>query len=169
MEVNWFGSGNPTEHSFHVTDRFLREQGYTLFGLTTRKYSRNDLPAPFEVEAYARDDLRPALSRGTRSTCATSPLPGWRNWRRATRRRSSIKLACLYELIGLVDCAAEVLNRFEDRLAPFGVARAAARRPYAPAARRAARVPRVHLEIRGGAASCSCRAPEKSWTPLDAR
>ena len=31
-----------------------------------------------------------------------------------------IKLACLYELIGLPDCAAEVINRFADRLAEFG-------------------------------------------------
>jgi hypothetical protein len=31
-----------------------------------------------------------------------------------------IKLACVYELIGLPDCAAEVLNRFRLRLDAFG-------------------------------------------------
>jgi hypothetical protein len=31
-----------------------------------------------------------------------------------------MKLACLYELIGLPDCAMEILNHFEQRLAPFG-------------------------------------------------
>jgi FkbM family methyltransferase len=53
MEVNWFGSASPTEHTFHNTDLFLREQGFTLFGLTCSRYSRTDLPAPFEKEVFA--------------------------------------------------------------------------------------------------------------------
>ncbi len=54
LEVNWFGSANPTEHTFHNTDLFLREQGYALFGVTFRSYSRTDLPAPFLHELYAQ-------------------------------------------------------------------------------------------------------------------
>ena len=69
MEVNWFGSANPTEHTFHNTDRLLREQGFTLFGMTVRRYSRTDLPAPFEKEAFAYSALRAALPGG-RHLCA---------------------------------------------------------------------------------------------------
>ena len=53
VEVNWFGSANPSEPTFHNTDLFLRQQGYALFGVTVRPYSRTDLPAPFLRELYA--------------------------------------------------------------------------------------------------------------------
>jgi Methyltransferase FkbM domain len=119
MEVNWFGTESPTEHTFHNTDRFLREQGFTLFGLTTRRYSRTDLPAPFEREAYAfthfgqpyQGDaiyLRDLAADHLSDLAADYPPD------------KLIKLACVYELAGLPDCAAEMLNRFERRLAEFG-------------------------------------------------
>jgi hypothetical protein len=54
LEVNWFGTASTTEHTFHNTDMFLRRAGYSLFGVTVRRYSRNDLPAPFEYEFYAQ-------------------------------------------------------------------------------------------------------------------
>jgi FkbM family methyltransferase len=53
VEVNWFGSGNPSEPTFHNTDRLMRNHGYALFGVTVRPYSRTDLPAPFLRELYA--------------------------------------------------------------------------------------------------------------------
>ncbi|MFZ1994029.1 MAG: FkbM family methyltransferase, partial [Solirubrobacteraceae bacterium] len=119
MEVNWFGTTSPTEHTFHNTDRFLREQGFTLFGMTTRRYSRTDLPAPFEREAFAftrfgqpyQGDaiyLRDLAGDHLAGEAADYPAD------------KLIKLACIYELAGLPDCAAEVLNRFRGRLTEFG-------------------------------------------------
>jgi hypothetical protein len=119
MEVNWFGTTSPTEHTFHNTDRLLREQGFALFGMTTRRYSRNDLPAPFEREAYAftrfgqpyQGDaiyVRDLAADHLAEIAADYPPD------------KLIKLACIYELAGLPDCAAEVLNRFEPRLEEFG-------------------------------------------------
>lgn len=119
MEVNWFGSANPSEHTFHNTDRFLREQGFTLFGVTLRRYSRTDLPAPFEKEAFAYTHfgqpyqgdgiyVRDLASDHQTELAAEYPP------------EKLLKLACLYELIGVPDCAAEILNRFESRLWAFG-------------------------------------------------
>ena len=119
MEVNWFGSANPTEHTFHNTDRFLREQGFALFGLTLRRYSRTDLPAPFEREAFAfthfgqpyQGDaiyVRDLAAEHLAEVAADYPAD------------KLIKLACLYEIAAVPDCAAEVLNRFKRRLAQFG-------------------------------------------------
>ena len=119
LEVNWFGSANPTEHTFHNTDLFLREQGYALFGITFRNYSRTDLPAPFLYELYAQTrfgqpyqgdaiyvrDLAATDQQGLADTYPAEKL---------------IKLACVYELIGLPDCAAEVIKRFRPRLVAFG-------------------------------------------------
>jgi hypothetical protein len=119
LEANWFGSASRAEHTFHNTDLFMREQGYALFGVTVRRYSRTDLPAPFEYETYAQTrfgqpyqgdaiyvrDLAAHYEDYLANTYAADKL---------------IKLASLYELIGLPDCAAEVFNRFEQRLGEFG-------------------------------------------------
>ncbi len=80
LEVNFVGAGDPEEHSFHNTDRFMRAHGFDLFRLDVRNFSVRALPAryiwptpaetvsgrPFQGEAYyARDVLAtadPALS-----------------------------------------------------------------------------------------------------------
>jgi hypothetical protein len=119
MEVNWFGSANPTEHTFHNTDRFLREHGFTLFGLTVRRYSRTDLPAPFEKGAFAYTHFgQPYQGDGiyVRDLAAEHLAEMAGDY----PPDKLIKLACIYELIGVPDCAAEVLNHFKDRLAEFG-------------------------------------------------
>jgi hypothetical protein len=119
MEVNWFGTPNPTEHTFHNTDRFLREQGLALFGMTTRRYSRTDLPAPFEREAFAFTRFGQPYQGDAiylRDLVAADADDGALDY----PPDKLIKLACLYELAGLPDCAAEVLNHFDRRLTRFG-------------------------------------------------
>jgi hypothetical protein len=119
LEVNWFGTASAAEHTFHNTDLFMREQGYQLFGVTFRRYSRTDLPAPFLYEFYAQTRVgqpyqgdaiyvRDLAAPYNRELAATYPA------------EKLVKLACLYELIGVPDCSAEVLNRFRERLAAFG-------------------------------------------------
>ena len=119
MEVNWFGSAAPTEHTFHNTDRFLRENGFTLFGLTSRSYSRTDLPAPFEYEIYAQTRFGQPY-QGDAIYVRDLAAPQLAESAAGYPPDKLIKLACIYELIGLPDCAAEVLNRFASRLSPLG-------------------------------------------------
>jgi Methyltransferase FkbM domain len=74
LEVNFVGTEQPHEHTFHNTDRFLRGEGFDLFRLDVRNCSTRALPAryiwptpaetvsgrPFQGEAYyARDVLAP--------------------------------------------------------------------------------------------------------------
>ena len=74
LEVNFVGTDDPDDHTFHNTDRFLRRQGFDLFRLDIRNFSTRALPAryiwptpaetvsgrPFQGEAYyARDVLAP--------------------------------------------------------------------------------------------------------------
>jgi methyltransferase FkbM-like protein len=119
MEVNWFGSASPTEHTFHNTDRFLREQGYTLFGLTLRRYSRTDLPAPFGYETYAETRFGQPY-QGDAIYVRDLAAPHLSELASEYPPEKLLKLACIYELIGLPDCAAEILNRFASRLTGFG-------------------------------------------------
>ena len=119
VEVNWFGSDNPTESTFHNTDLLLRRQGYALFGLTVRPYSRTDLPAPFLRELYAETRFGQPY-QGDAIYVRDLAAPEQQDLADAYPAEKLIKLACVYELIGLPDCAAEVLNRFRPRLAAFG-------------------------------------------------
>jgi hypothetical protein len=119
MEVNWFGSASPTEHTFHNTDRFLRENGFTLFGLTFRGYSRTDLPAPFEYEVYAQTRFGQPY-QGDAIYLRDLAAPYHAELVAGFPPEKLMKLASIYELIGLPDCAAEILNRFEQRLTSFG-------------------------------------------------
>jgi methyltransferase FkbM-like protein len=119
VEVNWFGSGNPAEPTFHNTDQFMRKQGYALFGVTVRPYSRTDLPAPFLRELYAETRFGQPY-QGDAIYVRDLAAPEQRELTDAYPAEKLIKLACVYELIGLPDCAAEVLNRFRPRLAAFG-------------------------------------------------
>ena len=119
MEVNWFGSANPTEHTFHNTDRMLREQGFALYGLTIRRYSRSDLPAPFECDTYART-LFGQPYQGDAVYLRDLAAPHLEDLARDYPSDKLLKLACLYELFRLPDCAAEMLNVFTPRLETFG-------------------------------------------------
>ena len=118
-EVNWFGSANPSEPTFHNTDRFLRRQGYALFGVTVRPYSRTDLPAPFLRELYAETRFGQPY-QGDAIYVRDLAAPDQQDLAEAYPAEKLVKLASVYELIGLPDCAAEVLNRFQSRLAAFG-------------------------------------------------
>lgn len=119
VEVNWFGSINPTESTFHNIDGFLRGRDYALFGLTVRPYSRTDLPAPFLRELYAETRFGQPY-QGDAIYVRDLAAPDQQDLAEAYPADKLVKLACVYELIGLPDCAAEVLNRFRPRLAAFG-------------------------------------------------
>ena len=84
LEVNFVGTDDPTDHTFHNTDRFMRRQGYELFRLDVRTYSSRALPAryvwptpaetlsgrPFQGEAYYARDIDMALSTAKRAKLA---------------------------------------------------------------------------------------------------
>jgi hypothetical protein len=119
VEVNWFGSGNPSEPTFHNTDQFMRKQGYALFGVTVRPYSRTDMPAPFLRELYAETRFGQPY-QGDAIYVRDLAAPYAQDLAAAYPAEKLVKLACIYELIGLPDCAAEILNRFRPRFAVFG-------------------------------------------------
>jgi hypothetical protein len=123
VEVNWFGTANPTESTFHNTDLLLRREGYALFGVTVRPYSRTDLPAPFLREFYGETRFGQPY-QGDAIYARDLAAPDQQGLADAYPAEKLVKLACIYELIGLPDCAAEVLHRFRLRLAAFGDAEA---------------------------------------------
>ena len=110
VEVNFFGTELEDMHSFHNTDRLLRAHGFELFGLTGYNYSNAALPAAFATgvlgpTAYGRvlqgDALYFRDAAGDAGPGALSPT-------------KLLKLACMFELFDLPDCAAEILVRFRE-------------------------------------------------------
>ena len=119
IEVNYFGSDAETDNTLHNVDRYMRGHGFELFGITSRLYSHAALPAPF-------------IGRGPAATTFGRPLQGHTLYLRdvsAPHRRDDArtlgvprlaKLAALFELFGLPDCAAELIVTFSDRFNVIG-------------------------------------------------
>lgn len=116
IECCFAGSDDPTENSFYNVDAFMRGHGFVLYALTANRYSRAALPAPF---------LYPALYQ----TVSGQPIWGdmiylrdgaskdYRTvWGDDLSVTKLLKLACLYELFQLTDCAAELVLAHQDRI-----------------------------------------------------
>jgi hypothetical protein len=118
LEVNFVGTEQPDEHTFHNTDRFLRGEGFDLFRLDVRNCSTRALPAryiwptpaetvsgrPFQGEAYyARDVLAPHRAEaGARWSAA-----------------KIAKLAAVFSAWDVPDAAAELIIARREILAPL--------------------------------------------------
>jgi len=118
LEVNYHGSAADTDHTFHNTDRFMKEKGFELFDLSVRRYSVAALPSanlitmaaqtrfgrPLQGDAlYVRDVVNPEFDEFA-SRLAASKL---------------LNVLTIFAVFDLPDCAAEVALRFRDRLEPL--------------------------------------------------
>jgi FkbM family methyltransferase len=114
LEVNFVGTDSETDHTFHNMDRLMRRAGFSLYGLTTRNYSRRALPAPFAGAVIAKTTWGAPLQGDAvylRDLC----LPD-NDYHTRLSATKLLKLACLFAKFGLPDCAAEVLVEFAPRL-----------------------------------------------------
>ncbi|SED96368.1 Methyltransferase FkbM domain-containing protein [Rhizobiales bacterium GAS191] len=117
IEVNFFGSNRPTDNTFHNVDRLLKEMGFELFDLTMRRYSMKHLPVGSDHHVYPAETRMGRILQGdafyARDICAP--------YNKALAERTSpeglLKLAAMFSIFGLPDCAAEILLVFGDRLA----------------------------------------------------
>lgn len=119
VESSFNGDATESSNSFHNIDRLLKRHGFQLYSLSVNRYSRSALPAPFAFRIYAQTDsgqafwgdalyLRDPVAPAYQAVGGPELSPG-----------KLLKLACLLELLGLPDCAAEVLLAFRDELGPL--------------------------------------------------
>ncbi len=117
LEVDFYGSANDTDHTFHNTDRLMRSWGFELFDLTVRRYSASVLPQAFEWDCPAQTKIgRPYQGDALylRDPCAWGYAPECKIDLSSSKM---IKLASLFELFSLPDHAAELLEKFKPTLA----------------------------------------------------
>lgn len=115
VEVNFCGSEDDDQHTFHNTDRFLRSAGFDLFGLTVRKYSSRALPGRYLFGVPAQSDTGRPLQGDAlyiRDVASPEMLPV----ADALTDEKLAKVIALFSLFGLFDQAAEVVIQFKDRL-----------------------------------------------------
>ena len=113
LEVFMFGGTGDTVHTFHNTDRFMRQQGYELVRLDTFDYSKRALPARYRYstptttvtgrlfQGEAHYALLPSVGDGTLSP------------------EKLIKLAAILSVWDQPDGAAEILLTCRERVAPL--------------------------------------------------
>lgn len=115
MEVNFFGSSDSTEHTFHNTDRYLKEQGFELFGLTVRPYSAVALPLRYAISCPGQS-IGGRPFQGDALYCRDLGSPRLHDLGIRYGAAKLLKLAVIYSLFGLPDCAAQILNAHQEPL-----------------------------------------------------
>ena len=115
LEVNFCGGPDDTNRTFHNTDRFMKGQGFELFDLSMRRYSAAALPARYELEIPAQTRSGRIL-QGDAVYLRDWAAPYWHQQAEAASPDKLLKLAALFSIHGLADCAAEILVRFRARL-----------------------------------------------------
>lgn len=114
IEVNYFGSDSDTDNTFHNVDRYMRARGFDLFALNSRLYSHAALPAPFAGRGPGQTTSGPPL-QGHALYLRDCAAPYAREAAMAREATAFAKLAALFELFRLPDCAAELISTFRDR------------------------------------------------------
>lgn len=118
LEVNLSGGVGVHEHTFHNTDRFMRERGYELLGLDVRTYAMAALPSRFAITAPAQT----VSGRPVQAEAFYARDPAGRDWHQVGTSLTTEKLAklgAIFSVWGQPDAAAELLLAYRDRLRLF--------------------------------------------------
>ena len=122
VESIFHGSPHPYANTFSNIDRFLKTKGFSLFNLETYFYSRGALPAQFLYDIFAQTRTGKVEFAEAFYFRDLAKKDYEQKFNFKVTLDMVLKLACLYEVFGLNDCAAELLmNRagefgFEDHL-----------------------------------------------------
>lgn len=116
VEVQFHGISHPHANLFANVDRLLREHGFSLFDLETYRYTRADLPGHFVYRLAAQTREGQVLA-GDALYLRDVAAPGYeKRWGGPLPNAKLLKLACLFEIFGMPDCAAELLELKRSQL-----------------------------------------------------
>jgi FkbM family methyltransferase len=118
VEMQFHGSTHEAANTFSNIDRLLRKNGFTLFDLVTHRYSRAELPAPFSIDLPAQTTSGQVLWGEAIYFRDLGARNYERMWPYEITQERVMKLACLFDLFELPDCAAELLVNRGGFLAP---------------------------------------------------
>jgi len=110
IECQFHGPVHPQSNTFANIDIFMRERGFSLFDMSFYRYSRRDLPGKFLISVPAQTDIGQIMWADVYYFRDLGDEDYSKKWDAQFTDLDIIKLACLYELHNLHDCAIELLN-----------------------------------------------------------
>jgi FkbM family methyltransferase len=114
VEVQHHGPIHAYANTFDNVDRFMRGHGFTLFDVESYRYSRTALPATFVFDLAAQTVSGQVLWSEALYFRDLADPAYEKKWPYVMTPERVVKLASLFDLFGLCDCAAELLvNRGE--------------------------------------------------------
>ncbi|WP_035236374.1 FkbM family methyltransferase [Desulfobacter vibrioformis] len=117
IECQFHGGFGPKAEVFANIDTYLRERGFSLFAMDPVHTSRHALPGKAREHIIADSDRGQLIWANVRYFRDLAKPNYQQYWPFAVTPATLIKLACLFELHKLNDCAAELILRFKDSLA----------------------------------------------------
>ncbi len=108
-EVQFDGDVGPDRNAFSTVFDTLLEAGYRLFSLDPTRYAKAAMPRPFQWRMPAQT-VRGQVMQADALFCRDLAVEG-----EDTPTRM-LKLACIFDLLDLQDCAAELLESHRARL-----------------------------------------------------
>jgi FkbM family methyltransferase len=117
IEAQFHAGVHDETNTFRNIDRLLTGMGFSLFDLEVYRYSRAVLPSRFVYRIPAQTETGQVLW-GEALYLRDAAEPHYEaDWKTTLPAPKMMKLACLFELFGLPDCAAELLLRHRAALA----------------------------------------------------
>jgi len=99
MEVNFNGTTDPHDHTFHNMDRLMRKNGFELYDLELRRYTKKALPGRFVWNFFGQTQ-NGALAQGDALYFKSLT---------SSNVRKQIKMVTLLSLYGQMDSAADLV------------------------------------------------------------
>jgi FkbM family methyltransferase len=110
IEAQFHGASDDHANTFANIDRWMRRNGFSLFDLDIYRYSRSALPAPFTIDSPAQTLTGQVLWGEAVYFRDLAAADYERMWSYQPTRERVFKLAALFDLFRLPDCAAELLQ-----------------------------------------------------------
>jgi hypothetical protein len=116
VETPYNSAPDEQANAFHTIDLYLKNRGFLLYTMSVNRYSRSVLPARFVYRMMAQT-ISGQVIWGDLTYLRDGGSPNYIDvWKRELTPTKLLKLACLYELFQLPDCAIELLLLHEEGL-----------------------------------------------------
>lgn len=109
IETPFYGHPDETSNSLHNIDRFMKEQGFMLYNISVNRYSRAALPSKFSMNFPWQTVTGQAMWGDLIYLRDGAANDYTKVWDEPLSPVKLLKLACLYDIFQLADCAAELI------------------------------------------------------------
>lgn len=113
VECQFLGEDHPCANTFRNIDRFLVAKGFSLFDLSAWRYTKAQLPGRFLYKSPSHTTTG-QISWG--DALYLKDFVYMKSQGKQVSNSQIIKMACVQEIFGLPDCAAELLVTFREQL-----------------------------------------------------